>query len=167
MAEWTMEIMDVKGAFLLGEFEDGHEMFLEVLQGFEEYYPKDCVLLLLKMLYGTMQAAMAFWKKLCEAFKKMEHKRSKASPCLYFAWTVAGLVLWMSWVDDLAVSRNPKAVATVKNKMKKEFDCDDQGELKEYIGCKVDHDMENGSIKLMQPVLMQSYEDEFDLPKDK
>jgi hypothetical protein len=73
----------------------------------------------------------------------------------------------MSWVDDLAVTGKPKAVATVKNKMKKEFDCDDQGELKEYIGCKADHDMENGSIKLMQPVLMQSYEDEFDLPKDK
>jgi hypothetical protein len=51
--------------------------------------------------------------------------------------------------------------------VKKEFDCDDQGELKEYIGCKVDRDMENGSVKLMQPVLMQSYEDEFDLPKDK
>jgi hypothetical protein len=50
--------------------------------------------------------------------------------------------------------------------MKKEFDYDDQGELKEYIGCKVDCNMENGSIKLMQPVLMQSYEDEFDLPKD-
>jgi hypothetical protein len=27
----------------------------------------------------------------------------------------------MSWVDDFAVTGKPKAVATVKNKMKKEF----------------------------------------------
>jgi hypothetical protein len=109
-----MEIMDIKGAFLLGEFKDGHKMFLEVPQGFEEYYPKDCVLLLLKTLYGTIQAAMAFWKKLFEAFKNMKHKRSKADPCLYFAWTEVGLVLWMSWVDDLAVAGKPKAVTTKK-----------------------------------------------------
>jgi hypothetical protein len=38
---------------------------------------------------------------------------------------------------------------------------------KEYIGYKVDHDVKDGSIKLMQPVLIQSCEDEFDLPKDK
>jgi hypothetical protein len=135
-------------------------MFLEVPQGFEEYYLKDCVLLLLKMLYGTIQAAMAFWKKLCKALKKMKHKRSKANLCLYFAWPVAGLVLLMSWFDNLAVTGKPKAIATVKSMMKKEFDCNDQGELNEYIGCKVDCDMEDGSIKLTQPVLMQSYEDE-------
>jgi hypothetical protein len=60
MAEWVMEIMDVKGAFLLGDFEDGHKMFLEVPQGSEEYCPTDSVLLLLKTLYGTIQATMAF-----------------------------------------------------------------------------------------------------------
>jgi hypothetical protein len=109
-----MEIMDLKGAFLLGEFEYGQKMFLEVLQGFEEYYPMDCVLILLKMLYGTIQAAMAFWKKLCKAFKKMEQKRSKADLSLYFAWTKAGLVLWMSWVDDLAVAGKPRQLLLSK-----------------------------------------------------
>jgi hypothetical protein len=61
----------------------------------------------------------------------MEHKKSKADPCLYFACIAAGLVLWMSWVDDLAIAGKPKAVATtVKSKMKKEFDCDNHGQLK-------------------------------------
>jgi hypothetical protein len=49
--------------------------------------------------------------------------------------------------------------------MKKRFDCDEVGELAEYVGCKVDHNKEEGWIKLTQPVLMQSYVDEFDLPK--
>ena len=47
--------------------------------------------------------------------------------------------------------------------MKALFDCDNVGELKEYVGCKVENSGKR--IKLTQPVLMQSYEDEFDLPK--
>jgi hypothetical protein len=37
--------------------------------------------------------------------------------------------------------------------------------LAEYVGCKVDHNKEEGWIKLTQTVLMQSYVDEFDLPE--
>ena len=39
------------------------------------------------------------------------------------------------------------------------------GELKEYIGCKLDRT--NDSIKITQPVLMQSYTDEFDLSDER
>lgn len=46
------------------------------------------------------------------------------------------------------------------------FDCDDVGELKEYVGSKVTRDLEGRWIRLTQPVLMQSFQDEFDLPTD-
>ena len=36
MANWTANVVDVKGALLLhGEFTDGEEIFMEVPQGFE------------------------------------------------------------------------------------------------------------------------------------
>lgn len=35
--------------------------------------------------------------------------------------------------------------------------------MKEYIGCKVDYHPSEGWMKLTQPVLLQSFEDEFDL----
>jgi hypothetical protein len=38
------------------------------------------------------------------------------------------------------------------------------GELKEYVGCKIDRDYEGKSMKITQPVLIQSFKDEFDLP---
>jgi hypothetical protein len=45
------------------------------------------------------------------------------------------------------------------------FDCDDVGELKEYVGCKVDYDQEIGTMKLTQLVMIQSFNEEFELPK--
>eukprot|EP00957_Ditylum_brightwellii_P035502 2691471-Ditylum_brightwellii.AAC.1 len=43
------------------------------------------------------------------------------------------------------------------------FECKDLGVLEEYVGCKIEHKRDEGWIKLMQPVLLQSFEDEFKL----
>jgi len=50
MAKWYSEIVDLLGAFLHGEFENEKEVYMEVLQGFEKYFPIDVVLLLLKTI---------------------------------------------------------------------------------------------------------------------
>jgi hypothetical protein len=163
MAGWCAELLDVKGAFLHGTFEKGRKVYMEVPQGFEQFYPWNFVLLLLKTLYGTKQAAKAFWLKLLEAFYGMKYTRSKADPCLYFKWTLLGLVLWISWVDDCLIAGKREAVQKAKAEMMARFDCDEVGELKEYVGCKIDFNREEGWIKLTQPVLMQSFQDEFEL----
>ena len=46
-----------------------------------------------------------------------------------------------------------------------QVECDDTGEIQEYVGCKVQFDDENRTIKLTQPVLIQSFNDEFTLPQ--
>jgi hypothetical protein len=56
-------------------------------------------------------------------------------------------------------------VEKAKNGLKERFDCDDLGDLTEYIGCKVDR--EDDLMRLTQPVLLQSFEDEFELPEAK
>ena len=79
-------ILDIDGAFLLGEFENGEQIFMRVPQGWEEYYPEGTILLLLKTIYGLKQAAMAFWRKLIRAITKMKMKRNSGDPCLYYSW---------------------------------------------------------------------------------
>ena len=97
----------MNGAFLLGEFDRGEEIHLEVPQGFEKFYEPGTVLLLKKTLYGLIQAAIAFWKTLGKSFKRLEYKRSHADPCLHYRWENEQLVLWASWVDDL-IACGPK-----------------------------------------------------------
>jgi hypothetical protein len=60
MASMIAHIVDVKGAFLHGEFEDGEKVHMAVPHGFEKYFPPECVILLIKCLYGLKQAARAF-----------------------------------------------------------------------------------------------------------
>jgi len=138
---------------------------MEIPQGFERFFPKGWVLRLKKTLYGTKQAARAFWIKLLKVMKDIKFKRSKADPCLYFKWSAKyGLILIILWVDDLLICGCKQACMEVKEAIMQHFKIDDVGEMKEYVGCKVE--CKNGTIKLTQPVLLQSFIDEFDLPKE-
>ena len=49
--------------------------------------------------------------------------------------------------------------------MMERFECNDVGELSKYIGCKVDKHKD--SIKLTQPVLLQSFKDKFQVTETK
>ena len=169
MANWVAQVVDVKGAFLHGEFENDEKIYTEVPQGFEKWFdPIEFLLLMLKTGYGLKQAARMFWKELLKAMTSMNFRKSKIDPCLYFKWIDGlGLCLWLSWIDDCLNLGKEQAVNESKNEMMKRFDCEDIGELKEYVGCKIDIDRTDRSLKITQPVLLQSYEDEFDLPEAK
>jgi hypothetical protein len=45
MARWCAMLLDVEGAFLCGNFENGEKIYMEVPQGFEGLYANDSVLL--------------------------------------------------------------------------------------------------------------------------
>ena len=168
MAFWIGLLLDVKGAFLHGNFGPKEApIVLKIPQGFEKHYPKGWLLLLLKTIYGLKQAAFAFWKALLKAFKAMKFERSKADPCLYYSWTEHGLVTWISWVDDCLVCGSPEGVKIARAQMMEQFDCDDIGNMDEYVGCKITRDHEKKTLKFTQPVMLQSFSDEFELPEGK
>ncbi len=86
MADWQGQIVDVKGAFLHGEFKDGEVIYMKVPHGFETFYLDDVVLKLKKCIYGLKQVAMAFWCQLLLCIKSKAMTRSTADPCLYQKW---------------------------------------------------------------------------------
>ena len=164
MAGFWAEILDVCGAFLLGSFKPQHQMYIEIPKGFEKFYDKGMVLLLNKTLYGTKQAALQFWRLLLQAFKAMKYQRSKADACLQFKWMPSGnLMMWISWIDDCAIIGEKSEVKLEKERMKQIFECDDGGEMKEYIGVKLEMDRNRGWMRMTNPVIIQSFQDEFEL----
>ena len=163
MSAWSALVTDVKGAFLRGEFEQGTpKMYMHIPEGFKEFYPTGYILLLLKTIYGLKEAAMAFWKQMLKAFGYMRFLRSNADPCLYYKWTAAGfLIVWLSWVDDCVCFGQPDDVKESMNELNELFECDDVAEFEEYVGCKIERS--NESLKMTQPVLIQSFRDEFEI----
>ena len=162
LATWSAQIVDVKGAFLHGNLDDGEKIYMEIPEGFESKYSANCVLLLLRTLYGLKQAAMAFWKQLLAAMRRMNFERSRADPCLYYCWTTCGLVLWLSWIDDCLCMGPAEVVEEKKKELMKQFDCSDEGGLDEYVGCKIVKNSKEKWLKFTQPVLLQSFDDEYE-----
>jgi hypothetical protein len=138
---------------------------MEVPKGWTHHYPPGTVLKLLKTVYGARQSAKRFWIKTLKAMDEMGFARSLADPCLYYKWHPEfGLILIISWVDDELLCGTKAGVEYAKKELFKHFECDDTGEMKEYIGNKVEQ--KNGNLKLTQPVLMQSFVDEFKFERD-
>jgi len=72
---------------------------------------------------------------------------------------MTGLVIWLTWIDGCLITRDEKGAKTAKEQIKGRFDCNNVGLLNEYVGCKIQWD--DDSIRFTQPVLLQSFEDEF------
>jgi hypothetical protein len=53
-------------------------------------------------------------------------------------------------------------ILKVRDGILSQFECDDVGEMAEYVGCKFER--QQGFIRLMQPVLIQTLSNEFKLP---
>jgi hypothetical protein len=168
LAGWSASIVDVNGAFVNGRFESRHKMYMDVAQGFEKHYDNGIVVLVLRTLHGTKQAALQFWRALIAAMQRMMYVRSQADPRLFYKRDKnKDLSIWTLWVDDLLNVGKPHVIAKAKEHIKKEFDCDDVSEMTEFIGCKIDLDRSAKTMRLTQPVLLQSFSDEFDIGQQK
>jgi hypothetical protein len=70
----------------------------------------------------------------------------------------------LSWIDDCASFGAKAEIERDRKEMFEFFDCDNVGDMFEYVGCKITRD--ENSITMTQPVLLQSFEDEFGCGKD-
>ena len=80
MKRYSNVLIDVVTAFLHGEFQDGKEIYRECPLGLEA--EERTVLILTKTIYGLVQAARAFYKKLSNVLKQIGFEASLADPCL-------------------------------------------------------------------------------------
>ena len=139
IASWAGKILDVKGEFLHEQFQEEDETcYMEGPQGFEKYHENDVFLMFLRTLYRLKNAAKPFWKELFKAFNKMKYRRRKAYPCIYFTCTIKGIMICLSWIIECICFVNAVDVEGLHNKMKQLFDCDDVGNIYEYVRCKVE-----------------------------
>ncbi len=131
-------VVNVKGAFLHGKFDNEEKIYIKIPLGFEEFYDNDTVLLLKKCLYRLKQATMAFYRKLLAAATKIGLKHSSADPCLYYKQEGGRLVIMISWINDNMIVGPSDLVLKLKGNLMEQFECDNCGELTEYIGNKIE-----------------------------
>ena len=127
MNGWRRRCIDVSGAFLKEEFEDGEEIYMEVPRGWEKFYGKEVVLKLLATIYGLKQSAMAFWRELVRCMQDMKMKRSSANPCSHYRWDNRRLILVTSWIDNKFITGETELAKETENELQERFECTDKG----------------------------------------
>ena len=77
-ARWYQHLVNVEGAFLNGVFQhpDKHKIYMKVPEAYNKYYPSWAVFLLLKTQYGTIQAALQYYRECVKALEFLGFKRN-------------------------------------------------------------------------------------------
>lgn len=158
---------DVETAFLYGELEE--ELYMEFPEGYEEYLfekgarfeSKRYCLLLKKALYGLVQAARQWWKKITEVLNSIGFVSSKADPCLFVKAgkgkePPAFIVLY---VDDGGIIGTPEVIDEVMKLLSKVFKIKDLGDMKTFVACDIIDD--GNTIWLQQSKLINHLKESF------
>jgi hypothetical protein len=99
-------IVDIETAFLHGDLKE--EIFMDCPPGIEHTH-EHCVLLM-KTIYGLVQSARSFYKKLGDVFKSIGFIQSLADPCLFIKKTKKGMCSVVLWVDDCLFVGHPNVI---------------------------------------------------------
>ena len=159
MGSMHAHLVDVNGAFLLGEFKLEEEIFKKIPCGFEKYYSPGVLLFLKWTLYGVKNAAKAFWKPLLGIMNELGYMQNKPDPCLYYKWDLTiWLIVLLSFIDDMLIICKDEGMNMVKKQFTETVDCDGIGPMKEYIGTKIDVDHATKSLKITQPILVRKFD---------
>ena len=137
---WICKVEDVEGAFLQGTFENREVIYCKVPDGMEELYGthESNVLLMQVPLYGMKQVSRCFYQKLVEKNLDRGYQRSTADNSLFFTVRNQQLSVFASWVDDLIIMGLPSDVRQIELDLEKSFVYKSEGEMKEYVGSKID-----------------------------
>ena len=159
---WVMEIVDVETAFLYGNLEE--EIYMKIPEGLEyftgEKYDVEDAVILVQAVYGLVQAARQFFKKLRDTLvHDMGFKKCLSDQCLLFRQSDSGTVIVCLYIDDTLVIGNDAAVQSFKKELKLYFNTKEEGEMTEYVGCMVRRTED--SIYLHQSDLIKKIERKF------
>lgn len=102
-----------------------------------------------KSLYGLRQSGRSWNKKLDAILRKLGAIPTTSDPCLYYIKKGEDLTLIATYVDDIIIaSKNENKITNLGNRLSKEFDLKDLGEISYCLG--IEFKRSNQKIHLRQ-----------------
>ena len=150
---WHTRQVDFVLAFPQADVET--DIFMKVPAGYHlnDADPDTQCLQLIKNVYGTKQGPRTWSKHLVRGLKKIGFTQSSVEPCLFYRGTVSFLI----YVDDgiLAGPSDDDIEQAIEDLMKANFDIEDMGNIKDYLGVQVRR-TNDGGLLLTQSHLIDS-----------
>ena len=99
------KVVNIDNAFLNGDLE--HEIYMKIPEGYDEVMnprvDKDDCLILQKSIYGLVQAAKQFWKKIVDEIQEGGFELSEADPCMLYKEYEKGVCIIILYIDDMFI----------------------------------------------------------------
>ena len=138
---WAKSIYDVVTAFLYGYLRE--KIYMKCPEGYE--LPEELlltdedvqyVLMLLKAIYGLVQAARAYYECFSSHLMSPEcnFTRSRADPCLFYRGNHLGTVIKSIHVDDGFVIGDQAAIDDFYKCVENKFKVKINDDVKEFLG---------------------------------
>jgi hypothetical protein len=156
----TSKIVDVETAFLHGDLEEGQEIYMDCPESLE--HEEDECLLLQKTIYGLVQSARQFFKKLVTCLKTFGFIGGAADPCLLTRKNSKGIVFIGIYVDDCYCCGHEAAIDETISQLKASgFGIKVEDNLTDYLSCNIVFDKKKTKAWLGQPHLIKNLDEKF------
>ena len=151
-------IIDVETAFLHGDLEE--DIYMECPEGLE--HDMDEILQLKKTIYGLVQSARQFWKKLVKVLKKLGFKGGYPDPCLMMRRDEDGVIYIALYVDDCLCIGTRRALRKFAGELPKNgFTVKIEWNLMDYVSCEIKRSKDGRSATMRQPHLLKNLRAKF------
>ena len=136
---WSTRQVDYTNAFAQAELNE--EVYVEPPRMFGPKSGKDCVLRLLKSLYGLRQAPRTFFEKLRQGLLDRGYVQSDIDPCLFMKQDV----ICVCYVDDTIfagpdpqiLEKEIKSLGVSDKEQRHSFALRDEGEVGAFLGIQI------------------------------
>ena len=132
------EVVDSDNAFLNGDLE--HEIYMKIPEGYDEVISEDVdkedCLILQKAIYGLVQEARQFWKKIVEKMQEGVLQLSEIDPCILYKEDERGVCIIIIYIDDMLIIGQEQGIdadAAIKL-LQGHFQVKDPTSLEDYLG---------------------------------
>ncbi len=155
---FEMHQLNVKSAYLNGNFKGGKVIWMAVLPGVNLTKGKTLVLRLLHPLYGLKQSARHWYKKLLSVLQeKLRMSQCDVDQAVFFCCKNTDLIVIVVHVDDLTVVASTIfLIQEVKDKLQEAFEISDKGEIHWILGFAVECDRSRRRLSLSQTAYIES-----------
>ena len=154
------KVVDIDNAFLNGDLE--HEIYMKIPEGYDEVISRevdkeDC-LILQKAIYGLVQAARQFWKKIVDKMQEGGFKLSEADPCMLYKEDEKGVCIIIIYIDDMLIIGKEEAIDDAIRVLQGHFQVKDPTGLEDYLGVQIVQSDDGKKAWLGEPMIIKSLE---------
>ena len=158
---WNLHacLIDVETAFLNGDLTN--DIYMDCPEEMKNVNNSVNCLKLEKCIYGLVQAARQFFRKLKEVLVKLGFETSKVDPCLLIKKDEKRVIFVGLYVDDCLCVGSKKQIENLKSRIQGSFAIKIDDDVKDYLSCELDFSNDRKGILLHQREIIESLEEEY------